>query len=301
MRLRNLAVVLPLLVGTLATVHAETWTYQGQPVYYRKDGSGPSVLQVHGIGAGASLLTNKWQIPTLVRAGYTVYSVDLLGWGQSIGPQQLFTGQIYVDLLKAFIQEVVPGPVAIHGQSLGGTYSVAAAAALPDRVTTLVLNAPVGLQTNNQAPTEASIQAFENFVSTERGQNAYALLGSWPSISLFCKTTLYVDPTECTAPLIQDSYQYTQIPDSIYSAASFVTANLGYDITEALIQLKAPALVIYGAENKLTPLSEALAYSAANPLVRLEVIPGASSFVNDEKREEYDASMLRQFESVRPK
>lgn len=114
-------------------------------VSYRLDGAGPLVVQIHGIGAGASSEQTKYQIDALVEAGFRVYSIDFPGWGESIGPRRLFTGADYVASLTAFLNEVVGEPAALIGHSLGVTYAIAAAAAHAEQVTALVLNAPVGV------------------------------------------------------------------------------------------------------------------------------------------------------------
>lgn len=282
-----------------SSVLADTWFYQGNPIYYSKFGSGPAVVQVHGIGAGASSLLNKHQIPALVAAGYQVYSPDLLGWGQSIGPERVFTARDYIDLLKAFLTEVVPGKVAIHGQSLGGAYAVAVASEMPGRINALVLNAPVGVTSFLIPPTPQSLQLFSSIVETPAGQAIYQALGSFSNIKDFCERELYFDPSKCTVPLIQDSYQYTRIPDSIYGAASFLLNNLGVDVRHAVQSLTIPVLIIWGKQNSLSSVSEGYAYQALNSMVKLVVLDGAKASVNDELSKQYNALLIEQLREIR--
>jgi len=270
----------------------EEWEFQGDPVAYRVDGEGPAVVQIHGLGAGASSRQTRYQIDALVASGRRVYSIDLTGWGESIGPQRLFTGPYYADLVTAFLEEVVDGQAALIGHSLGGTYAIAAAAARPELVTALVLNAPVGVETFAQESNERTAARWQRLVESPEGQAFYRLLGSLPSIALFCRTSLYVDPSFCDAETLSDYRRYTREPDSIYAAAAFLTGNLGLPVGEDFASLPQPILLIWGRENVFTPLSEADAFLALNPGAALAVIDDAGAMVNDERQQEFDGLVL---------
>jgi pimeloyl-ACP methyl ester carboxylesterase len=280
-----LPLFLLLLVFTTAIAHSadwRAWHYDGDPVAYRVDGNGAPVVQVHGIGAGASSEQTKYQIDALVAAGYQVYSLDLPGWGRSIGPQRLYTGQHYADAIAAFLEEVVAKPATLIGHSLGGAYAVGAASTRPDLVTALVLNAPVGVDSFTAESDARSTRLWERFVGSEVGQVLYRWLGSWPSILGFCRTSLYVDPSFCDLRTAFDYRQYTRQPSSIFAAAAFLTNNLGLDIRDHVAGLTQPILLIWGAENAFTPLTEAEGFVALSPSAQLEIIDQAGAMVNDE-------------------
>jgi pimeloyl-ACP methyl ester carboxylesterase len=177
------------------------WPFQEVPVAYRVDGDGPPVVQIHGIGAGASSEQTKYQIDALTVAGYRVYSLDLTGWGRPIGPRTLFTGEYYSDLLSAFLTDVVGTPSARIGHSLGATYAIAAAASNPGQVTALVLNATVGAESFTTESDAASEARWNRFVSGIGGKFWYRALGSWISLTAFSRTSLYVDPSFCDLPI----------------------------------------------------------------------------------------------------
>jgi pimeloyl-ACP methyl ester carboxylesterase len=293
---KSLLASLALLICTALAASDETtrmsWEYQGDAVAYRLDGAGPPVLQIHGIGAGASSAQTQYQIPALVDAGYRVYSIDLLGWGRSIGPQRRFTGPDYVTLINAFIDEVIAEPTAIVGHSLGGTYAISVAARNPQRVTALVLNAPVGAVSFTDEPGRTNELVWQWFVTGTAGQTAYAALGSWPSIRYFCRNSLYVDPSFCDVETISDYWRFTQQPDSIYSAASFLTGNLALDVREDFAGLEQPVLLIWGLDNAFTPVTEGDEFLALNPAATLvEVSPGGA-MVNDESGELFDTLLI---------
>lgn len=269
------------------------WDHSGEEVAYRLDGkAGRAVVQIHGIGAGASSAQTSYQIESLVTSGYRAYSLDLIGWGRSIGPQRRFTGADYVELIAAFLDEVVGEPAALIGHSLGGTYAIAVAAAHPERVTTLVLNAPVGAESFTAEPTEQNVLLWERLVSGPVGRTAYTALGSWPSLASFCRNSLYVDPAFCTPSTILDYRRFTRQADSIYGAASFLTGNLGLDVRDGFAAMTQPVLLIWGDQNAFTTLSEAETFIGLNPDAVLEVISPGGALVNDEQRERFDTLLI---------
>jgi pimeloyl-ACP methyl ester carboxylesterase len=298
MSLARWSAVLSLAVA--ATAHAETWTYQGVPVSYSLDGAGPPVVQIHGIGAGASSEQTKYQIPALVNAGYRVYSIDLPGWGQSIGPNQLFTGPYYRDFLEAFLTDVVGEKAALVGHSLGATYAIAAAADKPDYVAALVLDSPVGVTSFTTESSAYTAAIWQTFVTGKFGSTFYTLLGSWPELRSFCKRQLYVDTSFCTKSTINDYYQYTQTPNSVYAAAAFLTGNLGLDVRSSYAGLTKPAVVIWGAENTLSPVSDASSFSALNAAIPVDIIESAGALVNDEQQALFDQAMLAVIQPALP-
>lgn len=291
--LLQLFVLCLVLIGFSRSASAEIWTYQGDSIHYRVAGQGAPVLQVHGLGAGASSEQVTAQEPALVAAGYTVYSIDLTGWGESIGPRRLFTGPYYRDMLLAFIQQVIGAPTAMVGHSLGATYAIAVAAAAPDWVPALVLDAPVGVDSFNQAADLESAHRWKAFIASAGGQSLYAALGSWPSLRGFCLTTLYEDPSYCDAETVQDYWQYTQVPESIYAAAAFLTGNLGLDIRDDFASLSMPVSLVWGAENSLSPLAQSQDFLALNPAATLTVIESAGPLVNEEQQDAFDTVMLQ--------
>jgi len=273
------------------------WDYQGDAVAYRLDGAGPPVLQVHGIGAGASSAQTQYQIPALVDAGYRVYSIDLLGWGRSIGPQRRFTGPDYLELISAFIDEVITEPTALVGHSLGGTYAIGVAARNPQQVTTLVLNAPVGAVSFTNEPGRFNELIWRWFVTSTGGRAAYAALGSWPSLRFFCRNSLYVDPSFCNVSTIFDYWRFTQQPDSIFAAASFLTGNLALDIRTDFAGLEQPVLLIWGLDNAFTPVTEGYELLALKPAATLvEVSPGGA-MVNDEHSDLFNTLLVEHLDT----
>ena len=71
-----------------------------------------------------------------------------------------------------------------------------------------------------------------------------------------------------------------------------------FDITDRLSDIKAPLLLITGAEDKATPLSEAKLISDTCANAKLITIENASHLAMVEKPHEFDSALLNFFSTV---
>lgn len=111
---------------------------------YIEDGDGPVVILLHGISASRY----DWEalLPELVRAGYRVLAVDLLGHGDSPKPehQDAYAYPAFYASFTAWLEKLnLPEPVSLVGHSLGGHLSLAYSLEFPERVRGLVLINPL--------------------------------------------------------------------------------------------------------------------------------------------------------------
>ena len=95
----------------------------------------PTLVLVHGGGAHAG-----WWEPVLgaLSARQRVVAIDLSGHGESGHRPTGYPSRIWVREVAALLREVVGGPAAIVGHSLGGRIGTSTAALCPDLVTALV-------------------------------------------------------------------------------------------------------------------------------------------------------------------
>ncbi|KAG4908420.1 hypothetical protein JHK86_056904 [Glycine max] len=111
-----------------------TWQWKGQySINYfvssdspqQLHGSHPPLLLVHGFGA--SIPHWRRNISTLAQ-NYTVYAIDLLGFGASDKPPGFqYTMETWAQLILDFLNEVVQKPTVLIGNSVGSLACVIAA------------------------------------------------------------------------------------------------------------------------------------------------------------------------------
>ncbi|KAL5229573.1 hypothetical protein ABZP36_028349 [Zizania latifolia] len=103
-----------------------TWTWRGMRVNYLVRGEGPPVLLVHGFGASVG----HWRRNIgVLSESYTVYAIDLLGFGASEKPPGFsYTMETWAQLILDFLDDVVKRPTVLVGNSVGSLACVIAAA-----------------------------------------------------------------------------------------------------------------------------------------------------------------------------
>ncbi|GHF32511.1 alpha-beta hydrolase superfamily lysophospholipase [Deinococcus metalli] len=127
----------------------QQWTVPGAPVqgfvWAAPDERG-RVLLSHGVGEYAGRYVERYHalIPTLVDAGFTVYSFDQRGHGTSGGRRAVVDMAVLVeDHLKAReVLRVQGTPLFLFGHSMGGLITAASAARDPRGVSGVVLSSP---------------------------------------------------------------------------------------------------------------------------------------------------------------
>ena len=108
---------------------------------YDVKGSGPPLVLLHGL-SGSRLWWRK-NIPVLSQH-FTVYSVDLIGYGRSNFQSSLSFDES-ADLLEGWLSSLELSQVSVIGHSMGGQTAVHLVARYPLRVKKLVLAASSGM------------------------------------------------------------------------------------------------------------------------------------------------------------
>lgn len=97
------------------------YIYKSKYVHYVKEGSGLPVILLHGWGTSSQTFVDTIN---LLKKKYTVYAIDLPGFGKSIEPDDGYTLDNYVELLELFIKDKNIYKPTIIGHSFGGRISI---------------------------------------------------------------------------------------------------------------------------------------------------------------------------------
>lgn len=124
---------------TLPSSHFITW--RGSEIHYTDEGSGPTLLLIHGFG-GHHRNFNK--LTAAMKDKYRIIRVDLPGFGMSDCPAVDPTRPRYADMYKDFMKFFVDTAMGIDsmyvvGNSMGGMVAWNMAAQAPEKIRKLVL------------------------------------------------------------------------------------------------------------------------------------------------------------------
>jgi len=104
-------------------------------IYYEHVGNGPPLLLIHGLGG-----SRRWwrkNIDALARH-FTVYTVDLIGFGKSKGDHRFVLAEAAAALQRWMVQLSLP-PATLIGHSMGGRIGAELAVDFPGLLDHLVL------------------------------------------------------------------------------------------------------------------------------------------------------------------
>lgn len=226
------------------------------------EGEGHTILLVHGFPLDHSM----WRplLPALV-GPYRVIAPDLPGFGQSPPPRNGLTMTGYAQLLLDLLDELeLTQPLTFVGLSMGGYIGWEFWQLAGSRVHSLI-----------QCDTRAAGDDSE--ISVKRHElAAYVLQHGVDELPgnmlprLLAESTRQSNPelvTDLTEMILRSTREGV-------AAASRAMANR-QDSTHRLSRIQVPALLVCGAEDSITPVSEMHQIESAMPEARLLVVPEA--------------------------
>jgi pimeloyl-ACP methyl ester carboxylesterase len=228
----------------------------GHRVHYVAEGpaGGPVVVLVHGLGGHAEDWRNL--APYFVQAGYRVYMPDLLGYGRSEQPAD-FSYSVHdeAEVVTGFLDALGLKQVELGGWSMGGGIVQHVAAGYPERVRRLMLIDSVGISEKPAWDT----RLFTPTTPAELDQLDALLMPNPPRV-----------PGFVARDILRISRRNAWV---IHRAMAAMLT--GRDATDALLpRLKMPVLIVWDAEDRITPLSLGEKMHQLAPQSQLEIISG---------------------------
>lgn len=243
---------------------------------YRDEGNGPPLLLVHAFPLGSAM----WlpQISDLSPA-YRVIAPDLRGFGSSTLDEDTPNLDRYADDLAELLDHLGINRVVLGGLSMGGYIAFAFLRRHRLRVSALIL-----------ADTRPQPDSAET--RNAREQNAQLALthGAGTIADLMLPKLLAPQASTTLQQQIRAIIE-TNDPQGIAAALRAMAARP--DSTPLLATITVPTLVIVGAEDSLTPPTDARAMCAAIPQSCLVEIPGSGHLTNLETPEAFNTAVTR--------
>ncbi|WP_412070509.1 alpha/beta fold hydrolase [Rubrivirga sp. IMCC43871] len=234
-------------------------TVDGRTVaYLERPGDGPALVLLHGFGANK----DAWlRLADALPEGRRLLAPDLSGHGDSpaaIGP---YDTERYATEVAAWLDAVAPGPVDIAGNSMGG--AVAARLALAGRVRRLIVMDPAGITGPEPSGLDSLLARGEvGLIPTTRAEYDRFVdltFARDPDIPGPARDVLAAD-NAAREPFLRGLFQ------NLGTETDALRARLG--------EISIPALVIWGAEDRVLSPSAAPIWAEGLPDARLHLLPG---------------------------
>lgn len=261
---------------------------------YPEDGSGSGLPIVFSCAYSTTHANWRSQVEPMVAAGHRVALWDYRGHGRSDVPQDTAAytmDQVVSDLARIVDWVAGSGPCVLAGLSFGGLASLHFALAHPERVAGLVLadSGPGFKNPEAAADWKRRSEKTADYLEA-RGMEAFVTGKAAP-------TCIGRDPELPAARVAADGIR-AQNPAGVARFGRHV-AGLAPPVIDALPEIKAPALVVVGAEDKAY-LRAAEVMAAKLPQSRYECIEGAGHIVNIEATDTFNGLVLEFLEQIAP-
>jgi pyruvate dehydrogenase E2 component (dihydrolipoamide acetyltransferase) len=237
----------------------------GRVIRYLKRGEGSlAAILIHGFGGDL----NNWLFNhESLATNRAVYALDLPGHGGS--SKQVVSGSLqeFSEILSGFMSIVEVPRAHLVGHSMGGAVAMEYALAHPDRSASLILIASAGLGA------EIDGEYVDGFITASRRKEIKPHLEK-----------LFGDPSVLGRRLIEDILQYKRL-DGVEPALREIAAQFcpggkqAVVLRDRLRELSMPILVIWGAKDRILPVSHA---QDLPEHIQTQILPDAGHMVQME-------------------
>ncbi len=182
-----------------------------------------------------------------------LYCLDLPGFGKSSSPKRAMDLGDYANLVRGFINKLRLTNVVLVGHSFGGRTAIKLVSADPTNIKRLVLVDSAGFAASSIRKTALKVAAkgvkpiFKPAFMHPLRRRVYAMMGAEDYVA---------------TPELKDTFVKV----------------VNEDLSEAMKTIGVPTILIWGEQDKETPLTMGKRMATLIPNSRLEVIKGAGHF-----------------------
>ncbi len=252
-------------------------------IHYGEAGQGHPVICLHGTGPGASAWSNFRHNATALAGRFRALLVDLPGFGGSQKVQVDTPRLTFLSgAIRDFMEAVGIDRAHFVGNSMGAQVALKLAIDSPERVGRMVLVGPAvtGHSLFTPMPTEAVRMISEYYG------------GDGPSLDKMRRImrALVYDPATVTEDDVRERYEASIDPEVLQTRKGPHWARQSLD--HELDRVQSPTLVVWGQDDRASPLDHGLLLLRRMPDARLVVFPRCGHSAQAERAEEFNALAL---------
>lgn len=210
-----------------------------------------TIVLLHGWGSEAKVWTGFMQF--LEAEGYRVLAPDLPGFGQSEFPQEAFSVNDYVEIVRLLLFQSEVDTYVLVGHSFGGRITIKTAATQPSYLTKIILTGAAGVILPDKQRT---------FIQTATSIGKKIIPG-WLYKKVRRKFYGAINSTE-----------YISVPELEGTFRKVV----GEDLEPYLSKINTPALLLWGSADEATTLVEGKIMNEKIAQSKLSIFEGAGHY-----------------------
>jgi pimeloyl-ACP methyl ester carboxylesterase len=244
----------------------------------------PPIVFVPGWGCGAWIFHDA--LPTVAACGFRAIAIELKGHGLSDKPGSPgeYTLRSMSDHLIEVLDALALRRTGLVGHSMGAAIAVHAADVVPERVTAVVLAAPVGF---------AGVRGMGlfRFLTPAFALSIFPLLATRFLIRAML-AVVYGSLRRPTSEDVEEFYAPTRTPGATTALRHLLHE---FEWNRPFPDLRMPFMIMVGSEDILSPHSDLVRYAGGNYNRRTLVIEAAGHVLFDEAPEIVNAALCEFF------
>ena len=244
----------PQPLESLLPGEAHLYRWQHGHIFYKLAGKpdAPPLLLLHTPELAASAYEMRG-IMTLLAADFRVYAPDLLGFGLSDRPDIDYSADVYTQLCRDFLSQVVRQPATIVASRLSCNYAAAVAATSPGLCERLALISPVALF--GDQPEETRLARVLPAGLLEAGPVKSLLYPSLVEIPrVMARLGIGLEKPQMTSATASSNdapfdyiYATTHQFGAEHASMALLAGKLVRDVSREIEKVQQPTLIIWGA------------------------------------------------------
>ena len=248
----------------------------GIDIHYTLEGTGPVVTLVHSLATDLTLWDD---LAAALSKRFSVLRYDARGHGETSAPDAPYSFPQLVGDLVGLLDALKIERTHFVGLSMRGMLGQHFALVAPERLARLAL-----VSTTSRIPPEAR-GLWDERIAIARAQGMQAhvesTLARWFTV-----------PYRAAHPEVMARIGALVAVTTVAGFAGWGAAICTLDVTKQLGAVRAPTLVVVGADDPGTPPAASQAIATAIPGARLEIIPQASHQLVIEQAERFQRLLL---------
>ncbi len=265
-----------------------TWNYlnNSQKIHYKEFGEGSDhILLIHGYGSHTCTWNDLFE--PLVKAGYKVWALDLLGFGYSDKPLDCDYGlELYLQQILAFMNAMHIPKANLIAHSMGGTVALGLAINYPEKVKSLTLISPLAYPIKLPLGFRFA-KRFPSLIKPFCGLTFIRLLRK----NLVINTKVACTPnkvSEATEPFLMPNG-----PDAAFKILGHFNNQLLIEISTEYNRIKLATLILWGKEDPLIPSHHTRFFRRNIPHAEIIVVDQCGHIPHEEYPKEVESYILK--------
>lgn len=233
----------------LPTKNGSYYSWKQGNIFYTKHGSGSPLLLVHDTNAASSSI--EWsKIVKYLQKKHTVYTIDLLGCGLSDKPGISYTSYLYVQMITAFIKDVIKEKADIVASNFSSSFIIMANQIDETIINKIILINPASLKIFDNMPDQQSKMKQTILNLPLIGTFIYNLIMNPNHLDRTFRNKYFYHPQLISAAMEDAYYESAHMDNSNgkYLYSSLLGNYMYTDIRAALKNLKKSVTIIGSVE-----------------------------------------------------